>query len=153
MMLKLRMWLVSIIPCAKICYCLSQPVLQPHCGPPMQHLCGTAPGEDTTALFSGFGGSVHFGGGRAGQMTQRAKQLIHRGFVTSTDVERAAISHLQGGQVSLSNISDKHIITGLLPIAIDHRLFARQQTLRKDGHYPRLAMGVLARAVDISVPQ
>src|SRR5262249_42321135 len=89
MMLKLRMWLVWIIPCAKVCHRLSQPVLQPDRGTPVQHLCGTAPGEDTTALFSGFGGSVHFGGGRAGQMTQRAKQLIHRGFVTSTDVERA----------------------------------------------------------------
>src|SRR5713101_10128511 len=125
MMLKLRMWLVSIIPRAKIFYCLSQSVLQSYLGAPVQHLRGTAPGKDAATLFSGFGGSVHFRCGRTGQMTQRAKQLIHRGFVTGPDVERAAIFHRQGCQVGLGNVPHKHVIAGLFPVAIDHRLFTR----------------------------
>src|SRR5262249_61039005 len=126
MMLKLRMWLVSVIPCTKIGYRLSQPVLQPDGGAPLQHVRGAAPGQDAAALLPRFGGPVDFPGGRAGEITAGRKQVIHRGFTAGADVERPGVLRLQRRQVGASGVSDEHATAGQFPPPARHRPLTAQ---------------------------
>src|SRR5262249_59192611 len=72
MMLKLRMWLVSVIPCTKIGYRLSQPVLQPDGGAPLQHVRGAAPGQGAAEQLPRVGGAVGVPGRRGAGVLQRS---------------------------------------------------------------------------------
>ena len=65
---------------------------------------------------------MHLGHRRVGQSAQLGKQLIHIDLDASANVERPGVGDLQSRQISLDNIPDEHIVTGLFAVTVDQRL-------------------------------
>src|SRR5215203_5660955 len=96
---------------------------------------------------------MHFRSSRPGQLTEIAKQLVDISLTPGANVNGARVVGLQCDQVGASHIANKDIVSRLLAITVDDRLLASQQSEGENSHHTRLAMGVLARSVDIGIAQ
>src|SRR5690606_34641694 len=57
------------------------------------------------------------------------------------------------GEVRLHHVGDEDVVARLLPVAEDGERRALQELRGEDGHHARLAVRVLARAVDVGVAE
>ena len=55
---------------------------------------------------------------------QRFTDRHHIGFLTSTDIYRAGIVGIEGGDIGSHDIADENIVSGLFTVTVDHRTFA-----------------------------
>ncbi len=89
----------------------------------------------------------------AGDLLQPGEDLVYGSAEPPAKVVNAAIAPVQSQQVGLHDVAHVDEVPFLLAASVDHRLLAPEHLAGEDGHHPRLAVGVLARAVDVGIAQ
>ena len=89
---------------------------------------------------------------RLGDARAQLVQLDDRGLAAGPDVEDAAILAERRGRRA-RDVADVDVVAGLRPVAEDRRLLAARERAEEDRDDARLAVRILARAVDVPVAQ
>ncbi len=91
---------------------------------------------------------------------ERLGEIVHRGLDAGADVERRAVDRVDRrehdiarGQVRLRDVLNEHHVPRLVAVAEHGQRLACEHAMREDRDDPRLTVRVLARAVDIAVPE
>src|SRR5256885_769338 len=86
------------------------------------------------------------------QQPDLAEQVIDRHRDARADVEGAAVTPLEGGEVCHRDVADVQHVARLVPVAVDRDRLALDHPAREDGHDAALpGEEVLPRTVDVGV--
>src|SRR5262249_39442164 len=128
-------------------------IAERHLGTPPEDVGGAADVDHAAALLARLRRAVPHLGPAAGDLEQRARELIHVGLDPRANVHRSRGIALQREQAHACDITHEHVVPGLLAVAGEGAGLAAQHPAAEDPHPPRLAVRILARSVHVGVAE